>query len=70
MPPDKPHPNGTKIWDSGLYRVKDIATGKVVFQLPTRFGSPIDVQWNGQHLAACLKSREVLILEFHSMFFQ
>ena len=70
MPSDKPHPNGTKIWDSSLSRVKDIVTGKVVFQLPTRFGTPIYMQWNGQHLGAGLESREVLVLEFPPTFFQ
>ena len=65
MPPDRPHPKVTKLWDYGLSRVKDTITGKVVFQLPARFGSPVDVQWNGQYLATCLGSKEVLVLEFH-----
>ena len=69
-PPDRLHPNGTKLWDRSLSIVKDTVTGKVVFQLPIRFGTPIDVQWNGQYLVVCLKSRDILILEFHPTFLQ
>ena len=68
LPPDVPHPNGTNVWDSSLSRVKDTGTRKVIFQLPKGLGRPVYVQWNGQYLAAYLRSREVLILEFPPTF--
>ena len=58
------HPNGIMLWDSVLHRVEDTSTGKVVFQLPKRYGSPLDVRWNGQYLVACFSPTEVLILDF------
>jgi len=70
MPPDRPHPDGTKLWNRRLSRVEDAVTGKVVFQLPARFGYPIDVQWYDKYLVACLKSKEILILEFCPTFHQ
>ena len=70
MPPDRPHPGGNKLWDTSLSRIKDVATGKVVFQLPARLGSPVNVQWNDKYLAAHFKSKEVLVLAFHPAFLQ
>jgi len=55
----------TKLWDTGLFRVKDTATGKVVLQLVGRYVRPVDVQWDGQYLVAGYVSGEVLILEFN-----
>ena len=62
--PHRPHPNGALSWDIGLSRVKDQATGKVVFQLSRRFTKPVDVQWNGQYLVVCYPLNEVLIIDF------
>ena len=64
MPLYRPHPNGVILWDIGLSRVKDKVTGKVVFQLPKRYGKPVDVQWNDQYLVACFIPAEVLVLDF------
>ena len=64
MPPSRPHPNGVVLWDTGLSQIKDKVTGEVIFQLPERYGKPVDVQWNGQYLVACFMSTEVLILDF------
>jgi len=58
------HPNSTKWWDVGQSRIKDIATGRVVFQLAGRFANPIDSQWDGQYLVAGCRSGEILILDF------
>ena len=58
------HPNGVVLWDNDLCRIKDTITGKVVFQLSTKYGKPVDVQWNGQYLVACFLPLEVLILDF------
>ena len=65
-PPYRLHPNGTMLWDIRLHRIKDTRTGKVVFQLPKRYGSPFDVRWNGQYLVASFfpTSMNVLILDF------
>jgi len=62
-----PHPNNTKMWDVGQSRVKDTATGKVVFQLAGRFANPSDSQWDGRYLVAGYWSGEILILDFDHM---
>jgi len=56
--------NSTKLWDNKLSRIKDTATGKVVFQLGGRFRQPPHLQWDGQYLVAGYDSGEVLILDF------
>jgi len=63
-PPCRLHPNGIMLWDIELLRIKDTRTGKVVFQLPKRYGKPRDVQWNDQYLVACFSPTNVLILDF------
>jgi len=66
--PDMHHLNDTKLWEIDMSRMKDIATGKVVFQLPERFGKPLHVQCSGQCLVAHLRSKEVLVLDFSHVF--
>jgi len=68
--PDMLHLNDTKLWEIDMSRMKDIATGKVVFQLPERFGKPLHVQYSGQCLVAHLRSKEVLVLDFSHVFIQ
>ena len=58
------HPGGVVLWDTSLSCVQEKANGKVVFRLPKRYGKPVDVQWNGQYLAASFISGEVLVLDF------
>ena len=43
MPPEQLYLSNTKLWDTGLCRILDTVTGKVVFQLPAQFGTPIDI---------------------------
>ena len=64
VPPYRLYPNGAVLWDTGLSRVKDNRTGKVVFQLSGRHGKPVDVQWNGQFLVVCYTPQDILILDF------
>ena len=64
MPLTRLHPGGAVLWDSSLSGIKEMATGKVVFRLPKRYGRPVHVQWNGQHLVACFITGEVLTLDF------
>ena len=64
IPPHRLHPNGVMLWDISLCRVKDKVTGKVLFQLPERYGKPVDVQWDGQYLLALFLPIEVLIFDF------
>jgi len=64
IPPYRLHPNGIMLWEIGRLRIKDTRTGKVVFQLPKRYGKPCDVQWNDQYLVACFSPTNVLILDF------
>ena len=63
-PPSRLHPNGIMLWEIPLCRIKDTRTGKVVFQLPKRYGKPKDVQWNGQYLIICFSATDALILDF------
>ena len=69
-PPEKLCFNNTKLWDNSLCRILDTVTGKVVFQLPPQFGTPVDIKRNGQYLVASFQSKMELILEFHPEFFQ
>ena len=62
-----PHLHDTKLWDIHQSRIKDIVTGKVVFQLAGRFAKPVDSQWDGWYLVASYGSGEVLILDFNHM---
>ena len=61
------HSTGTKLWDTCKFRIGDIVTRKVVFQLGGRFAKPNDSQWDGQYLVAGYESGEVLILDFNHM---
>jgi len=65
IPPYRLHPSGTVLWDISLFRIKDQATGKVIFQLSRRSTKPIDAQWNGQYLVVCYPLNEVLIFDFN-----
>ena len=56
---------GTKLWDVGISGIKDMATGKVVFQLGGRFSKPRDAHWDGQYLVAGYSSGEMLIVDFN-----
>ena len=69
-PPQELHFGSSKLWDSSQCRISDTVTGKVVFQLPARCGTPVDIKWNGQYLVASFQSRMELVLEFHPAFFQ
>ena len=63
-PPDMLYLNHTKLWETNMSRMKDIVTGKVVFQLPGRFWKAIHVQWGGQYLVASFKQGEALVIDF------
>jgi len=65
--PNELHLNDTKLWETSMSRMKDIVTGKVVFQLPEKFGKPVHVQLGGQYLVIHFPSQEVLILDFGHM---
>ena len=69
IPPEKLWLSDTTVWDSGLCRISNEVTGKVAFQLPPQFGTPIDIQWNGQYLVASFQSKMELVLDFHPAFF-
>jgi len=68
--PHQLHPSGSVLWDASLSRIKDQATGRVVFQLSGRFPRPVDAQWNGQYLVVYYPLNEVLILDFSYFFLQ
>jgi len=70
MPPDRSYLTDTVLWDTDLFRIKDVVTGNVVFQLPERFTNPTAMQFDGCYLAAGYSSGEVLILDFNHVFLQ
>ena len=70
VPPYRLHPNDTVLWDTGLSRVKDNITGKVLFQLSGRHKEPVDVQWNGLFLVLCYTPEDILILDFSYLLLQ
>ena len=51
------------LWDPKQARIKNPATGKVVFQLPKRFSNPSSVQCDDSYLVAGYESGEILILD-------
>ena len=64
--PPRPHLDfigGIRMERSLLPGIEDTITGKEVFQLPSRYTRPADVQWDGQYLVAGYDSGEVLILD-------
>ena len=63
-----PHPNSTTLLDIEDSRIKDTATGKVIFQLAGRFAKPVNSQWDGRYLVAGYQSGEMLILDFNYLF--
>ena len=56
-------PGLSGLWDSQQVRIKNPATGKVVFQLPKRFSNPVHVQCDDSYLVAGYQSGEILILD-------
>ena len=53
-----------KGWNIHPHRINNRVTGDEVFQLSGRYGDPVDIWWNGQHLIAGYKSGAVLVLDF------
>ena len=70
IPPTRLPLNNTKLWDTSLSRIKDTASGNVVFQLSGRFANPVCVQCDGCYLVAGYSSGDVLILDFNHVFLQ
>jgi len=71
QPPGTLHLNDTRVWDNRQYRIQDVVTRRIVFQLPEKFQSHVvEAQWNGQYLFISLSSKKELILEFPLTFLQ
>jgi len=58
------------VWNTSQSRIKDIVTGKVVFQLSGRFAKPTAVQCDGCYLVAGYSSGDILILDLNHVFLQ
>ena len=56
-------PGSNRPWDPNQARIKNPATGEVVFQLSGRFASPVSVRRDCSHLVAGYQSGEILILD-------
>ena len=61
---------GVMKYRTQLHGIEDTVTGKVVFQLPARFVTPFNLQWDSQYLVAGYENGEVLILDFKNMLLQ
>jgi len=69
-PPNRPHLDfigGIRKKRSYLPGIEDTITGREVFQLPSRYKRPNDVQWDGQYLVAGYETGEVIILDCNCM---
>ena len=64
--PGRPHLHfiGTKRQKVSPSGIKDVVTGKVLFQLSGKYARPDEVQWDGRYLVAGYYSGEILILDF------
>ena len=56
-------PATSRLWDHEQARIKNPATGEVVFQLSRRFANPVLVQCDDSYLVAGCESGEILILD-------
>ena len=68
--PDRPHLDfvgGVRKYRTSIPGIRNTVTGKEIFQMPARFKTPSDLQWDGQYLVAGYESGEVLILDFNNM---
>ena len=69
--PETLHLSDTRLWDNMKWRIQDIVTGKVVFQLPQQYQNDVvEAQWNGQYLVISPVSEKELVLEFPHAFLQ
>ena len=69
-PPNRPHLDfigGIRKRRSDLPGIEDTITGRVFFQLPSRYPRPNDAQWDGQYLVAGYETGEVMILDCNCM---
>jgi WD40 repeat protein len=56
-------PNGRMLWNPRQTKIKNAATGEVVFQLPEVSTNIVDVQCDGSYLVAGYESGEILIVD-------
>ena len=63
LPNTSTPPCSSKLWDPEQARIKNPATGEVVFQLSGRFSSPVKVQCDDSYLVAWYQTGEVLFLD-------
>jgi len=68
--PDRIQLNDNKVWEMDMCRMKDIVTGKVVFQLPGGSVRTRHVQWDSHYLVILPWLEEVVILNFSHMSIQ
>jgi hypothetical protein len=55
------------VWDPEHARIKNPASGEVVFQLSGRFSNPVHVQCDDSYLVAGYQSGEILILDLRNV---
>ena len=60
---------GSNLWQTeDPSWIKNVVTGKEVFQLSGRYVKPRCIEWDGQYLVAGYGSGEILILDFHHLY--
>ena len=65
--PDRYYFNHAVLWDIGISGIRNKVTGKVIFQVPKRYGRAFDAQWHRCHLVIGFESNEMLVLDFSNV---
>ena len=65
--PDRYYFNSAVVWDVGISGIRNEVTGKVIFQVPKRYGRAFDAQWHRCQLIIGFESNEMLVLDFSNV---
>ena len=67
LPNNPPSPATSELWDPKQARIKNPATGEVVFQLPRRISNPMCLECDDSYLIAGYHSGEILMLDLKTV---
>jgi WD40 repeat protein len=65
--PERYYFNSAVLWDIGISGIRNEVTGKVIFQVPKRYGRAFDAQWHRHQLVIGFESNEMLVLDFSNV---